>query len=168
MTPDPFGTARLCNALGVSETDQRGLLRRMTEPEMPCQELVELVTAYFEDALDERDRRRFDAHLAECDPCQVYLAQMRETAGLVGRLDADSLSDEARTALLGAFRDSRPGGVGNKPSASSPVNRRGGRGRGRSPMRRDQPDVAERLGKFPSCSPLQVSIASARSPRSLA
>ncbi len=81
----------------------------MTEPEMPCQELVELVTAYFEDALEERDRRRFDAHLAECDPCQVYLEQMGETIGLVGRLDADALSDDARTALLGAFRDWRPG-----------------------------------------------------------
>jgi anti-sigma factor RsiW len=80
----------------------------MTEPEMPCQELVELVTAYFEDALGERDRRRFDAHLAECDPCRVYLEQMRETVGLVGRLEADSLSDDARTALLSAFRDWRP------------------------------------------------------------
>ena len=84
-------------------------LRRMTEPEMPCQELVELVTAYFEDGLEERDRRRFDAHLAQCDPCQVYLEQMGETIGLVGRLDADALSDDARTALLGAFRDWRPG-----------------------------------------------------------
>jgi predicted anti-sigma-YlaC factor YlaD len=82
----------------------------MTDPEMPCQELVELVTAYREDALGERDRRRFDEHLAECDPCRVYLDQMRETIGLVGRVSTDSLSDEARTALLGAFRDWRPSG----------------------------------------------------------
>jgi predicted anti-sigma-YlaC factor YlaD len=82
----------------------------MTDPEMPCQELVELVTAYLEDALGERDRRRFDEHLAECDPCRVYLDQMRETIGLVGRVSTDSLSDEARTALLGAFRDWRPSG----------------------------------------------------------
>jgi anti-sigma factor RsiW len=83
----------------------------MTDPEMPCQELVELVTAYLEDALPERDRRRFDEHLAECDPCQVYLEQMRETIGLVGRLSTDSLSDDARTALLGAFRDWRSGAM---------------------------------------------------------
>ena len=54
-------------------------------PEMPCQELVEVITDYLDDALSPADRARFDAHLAGCDPCQEYLAQFRRTIALVGR-----------------------------------------------------------------------------------
>ena len=38
-----------------------------TLPEMPCQELVELVTDYLEDRLSPVDRIRFEAHIAECE-----------------------------------------------------------------------------------------------------
>ena len=73
-------------------------------PEMPCQDLVELVTHYFDDALTPRDRARFEAHLGECGPCRDYLEQLRRTIELAGRLAPDSLSPEARDALLAAFR----------------------------------------------------------------
>jgi anti-sigma factor RsiW len=72
--------------------------------EMPCQELVEVVTDYLEGALADTDRQRFETHLAECDACRDYLDQMRRTIAAVGRVDAGSLSDEARQALLDAFR----------------------------------------------------------------
>jgi anti-sigma factor RsiW len=74
---------------------------------MPCQELVEVVTDYLEDALPESDRRRFEAHLDECDACREYLAQMRQTIAVVGRLGPDDLPDETRHGLLEAFRDWR-------------------------------------------------------------
>ena len=80
----------------------------MTEtslPEMPCRELVELVTDYLEDRLSARDRARFEAHLAECEYCETYLDQMRQTIRALGRLPEESLSPEARDALLAAFRD---------------------------------------------------------------
>lgn len=80
----------------------------MTEtslPEMPCRELVELVTDYLEDRLSARDRARFEAHLAECEYCETYLEQMRQTIRALGRLPEESLSPEARDALLTAFRD---------------------------------------------------------------
>ena len=48
-------------------------------PEMPCRELVELVTEYLEDALPAQDRARFEAHLADCEDCNTYLDQMRQT-----------------------------------------------------------------------------------------
>jgi anti-sigma factor RsiW len=73
-------------------------------PEMPCQELVELVTEYLEDRLTPRDRMRFEQHLEQCEVCRVYLAQFRETIRALGRLPEESLSAEARTALLNAFR----------------------------------------------------------------
>jgi anti-sigma factor RsiW len=77
------------------------LLRR----EMACQELVELVTAYFEDALSGRERRSFDAHIAGCDHCNAYLEEMRLTIDATGRLSEDDIAPEARDELLRVFRD---------------------------------------------------------------
>jgi anti-sigma factor RsiW len=74
-------------------------------PEMPCRELVELVTDYLEHRLSPRDRARFEAHLAECEYCETYLEQMRQTIRLLGHLPEESLSTGARDALLTAFRD---------------------------------------------------------------
>lgn len=73
-------------------------------PEMPCRELVELITEYLEDRLSPRDRARFEAHLAECPPCQRYLDQFRQTIRVLGRLPEESLSPAARDMLLAAFR----------------------------------------------------------------
>jgi anti-sigma factor RsiW len=73
-------------------------------PEMPCQELVELVTEYLENRLSPRDRKRFEQHLDECDACRAYLEQFRETIRVLGRLPEEALSPEARTALLHTFR----------------------------------------------------------------
>lgn len=73
-------------------------------PEMPCRELVEVVTDYLEDRLSAMDRARFEAHLAQCEVCRLYLEQFRQTLRALGRLPEESLSPEARTALLDAFR----------------------------------------------------------------
>jgi anti-sigma factor RsiW len=73
-------------------------------PEMPCRELVELVTDYLEDRLTPFDRARFEAHLAACDVCRTYLDQFRQTVRTLGRLPEESLSPEARNGLLAAFR----------------------------------------------------------------
>lgn len=71
---------------------------------MPCQELVEVVTDYLEGALPVEDLMRFEAHLAECDACREYLAQIRRTVSLVGEFDAATLPDGSRQRLLDAFR----------------------------------------------------------------
>ena len=72
---------------------------------MPCQELVELVTAYFEGALTRRDRRRFEAHIAGCDHCNAYLEQMRLTVEATGTLEEESIDPRARDEMLRVFRD---------------------------------------------------------------
>ncbi len=72
---------------------------------LSCQELVELVTDYLEGALDERDLRAFEAHLAGCDGCTEYLDEMRTTIRVVGTLTPNDLTQAAETALLQAFRD---------------------------------------------------------------
>ena len=72
---------------------------------MSCRELVELVTAYLENALSRSDRMRFEAHISGCDACTSYLEQMRTTIRLTGMLRVDDLSREAEEALLRAFRE---------------------------------------------------------------
>ncbi len=76
-----------------------------TVAEMPCSELVELVTEYLEGRLSPLDHARFEAHLAACDACRTYLDQFRETIRALGRLPEESLSSDARQTLLRAFRD---------------------------------------------------------------
>ena len=74
---------------------------------MTCQEFVELVTDYLEGVLDEETRVRFEQHMTLCHGCEVYVEQMRETAARLGAIPVDSLSPEAQSALLDAFRDFR-------------------------------------------------------------
>ena len=74
-----------------------------TEP-MDCNELVELVTAYLDEALDPDTRERFDLHLLECDGCENYLEQFRVTVRTVGRIRDAQLDPAFRNRLLEAFR----------------------------------------------------------------
>jgi anti-sigma factor RsiW len=71
---------------------------------LSCQELVELVTDYLEGALAPSERERFEAHLAECPGCDLYVEQMRTTIALVGA-SADLESRPEVSGLLEAFRD---------------------------------------------------------------
>jgi anti-sigma factor RsiW len=72
--------------------------------EMPCQELVELVTAYFDRSLSWSDRRRFRAHIRGCDHCTAYVEQMHQVIEASGRLTEDDIPRAARVELLEAFR----------------------------------------------------------------
>jgi anti-sigma factor RsiW len=74
--------------------------------ELACQDVVELVTAYLEDALDPADNERFEEHLVFCDGCQNYLEQMRTTVRLTGSVE-QPLSAELEAQLLEAFRSWR-------------------------------------------------------------
>jgi anti-sigma factor RsiW len=73
--------------------------------QLSCQELVELVTDYVEDALSPEDRARFEEHLEICEACRSYLGQMEATVRVVGRLRPEDLAPEAEQMLLAAFRD---------------------------------------------------------------
>jgi len=71
---------------------------------MECRSLVEAVTAYIEGNLSAEDRARFEEHVARCDGCANYLAQIRETIRLTGTLDLETIPTEQRTALQEVFR----------------------------------------------------------------
>jgi anti-sigma factor RsiW len=72
--------------------------------EMACQELVELVTAYFDGSLSRRDRRRFRTHISGCDHCTAYVEQMRLMIEATGRLTEEDIAPDVRGELLAAFR----------------------------------------------------------------
>jgi anti-sigma factor RsiW len=72
--------------------------------ELVCQEVVELVTDYLEDALTRSQRRRFEAHLAGCENCTEYLEQMRATIQLTGALHVEDLTPHMREEFSELFR----------------------------------------------------------------
>jgi anti-sigma factor RsiW len=72
--------------------------------DMPCQELVELVTAYLDGSLSRSDRRRFRAHIRGCEHCTAYVEQMRQVIEVSGRLTDDDIEPQAREEMLEAFR----------------------------------------------------------------
>jgi anti-sigma factor RsiW len=74
-------------------------MRLLRPKPIPCVEVVEIVTAYLDGAMPARERRRFEAHLEGCEHCTAYLAQIRETIAVVGRVAPDALSAEALAAL---------------------------------------------------------------------
>jgi anti-sigma factor RsiW len=75
--------------------------------ELVCRDAVELVTDYLEGTLTRRHRRRFEAHLADCDHCAEYLAQVRATIEATGRVEPDDLSPEAQEGLIDLYRSWR-------------------------------------------------------------
>lgn len=72
--------------------------------ELACQEMVELITDYLEGTLSRAQRRRFEAHLANCENCTEYLRQMRATIRLTGSLRVEDLTPAMREELTQLYR----------------------------------------------------------------
>ena len=64
-----------------------------------CRDVVEVVTAYLDGALDAREQRRLEAHFAACDHCNAFLAQIRETIAISGSLAPEAVPPAALDAL---------------------------------------------------------------------
>jgi anti-sigma factor RsiW len=77
----------------------------MRRSRLKCKDMVEIVTAYLDDALDADTRRRFEAHLSGCDGCDNYLEQMRVTLATLGRIRDEDLDPVYRSRLLDAFKN---------------------------------------------------------------
>jgi anti-sigma factor (TIGR02949 family) len=72
-----------------------------------CQEVVELVTDYFDGAMSPDEAALFEQHLNFCDGCDWYVDQMRVTVAAVGRVEEADVPPEMRDRLLAALRDRR-------------------------------------------------------------
>lgn len=75
---------------------------------MNCRQVVELMTDYLDGALSAEDRARFEDHLNGCDGCRAYLAQLRATREVVGRLAEEPIPKAVEDELVKAFRDWKP------------------------------------------------------------
>ncbi len=77
---------------------------RRRRSELVCREAVELVTDYLEGALSAADRQRLEGHLAACPHCGDYLAQMRRTLDVIGRIEPETLAPEVQDELVALYR----------------------------------------------------------------
>ncbi len=68
-----------------------------------------MVTDYLEGALSRADRRRLEAHLADCPHCTEYLRQMRATIRLTGMLAPADFTPEMSEDFSALFRRWRAG-----------------------------------------------------------
>lgn len=80
---------------------------RSSRPDMPCKEVVDLLTAYLDGALPDDVRAQVDEHLDGCGGCQNVLAQWRTIIALAGRLteaDVDNTDEITRDRLISIVR----------------------------------------------------------------
>ena len=72
---------------------------------MNCEELVEKVTDYLDDALSATDQARWDHHVGECLGCQAHLGEVQVTLQVVSTLATElQLSQGLESSLLATFR----------------------------------------------------------------
>jgi predicted anti-sigma-YlaC factor YlaD len=78
--------------------------------EVTCRQFVELVTEYFEGALEPRTLSQVEEHLVMCDWCVTYVEQMQATILALRELK-DEHTPEPPDSVLEALRARKPGGA---------------------------------------------------------
>jgi anti-sigma factor RsiW len=91
------------NGHSAAETD-------LAVDEVTCQQVVELVTEYFEGALDARTLSQVEEHLVMCDWCVTYVEHMQATIASLREL-GEVRRPEPPDSVLGALRARRVGGA---------------------------------------------------------
>src|SRR5262249_45951549 len=90
---------RSANAIACSL--KRGIV---TQPELTCKELTELITDYLEERLSQTDRIRFQEHLSACPGCVAYVDQMHATIQAIGSKPSLQIPSSMEKSLLEVFR----------------------------------------------------------------
>ena len=72
---------------------------------LTCQEVVELVTEYLENALLPEMRKQLEEHIADCPGCATYLEQVRQTIGMLHLLAQEPAFPATKQELLQHFRN---------------------------------------------------------------
>ena len=91
------------NGHSAAETD-------LAVDEVTCQQFVELVTEYFEGALEARTLSQVEEHLVMCDWCRTYTQQVHATIASLREL-GEVRSPEPPDSVLAALRVRRTGGA---------------------------------------------------------
>jgi predicted anti-sigma-YlaC factor YlaD len=74
--------------------------------EVTCRQFVELVTEYFEGALDARTLNHVEEHLVMCDWCVTYAEQIQATVDALGQF-AEPTPPAPPDTVLAALRARR-------------------------------------------------------------
>ena len=78
--------------------------------EFSCQEMIEVITSYLEDAMPSAARERFERHISYCAGCRAYVDQMRETIEQTGMVPREeSLPPALREEIVAQFRNWKRG-----------------------------------------------------------
>jgi anti-sigma factor RsiW len=72
-----------------------------------CRALFARLSEYLDGEIDEDGCAHVDAHLADCPPCRAFLESLRRTVRLVRSDPATGLPEEARRAVVAAWRKAR-------------------------------------------------------------
>ena len=75
------------------------------QKELNCQEVVELVTDYLEQALLPETQTQVEDHLEQCPGCKVYLEQVQQTIMMLRKLSEQQTFPETKQDLLEIFRN---------------------------------------------------------------
>jgi predicted anti-sigma-YlaC factor YlaD len=79
-------------------------MANLNQDELNCQEVVELVTDYLEQALLPEMQAQFEKHVADCPGCDTYIEQLQQTIMMLRKLSAQSMFPETKQELLEIFR----------------------------------------------------------------
>jgi anti-sigma factor RsiW len=72
---------------------------------MTCRQVVKLLLDFLDGILPAADRARVEEHLAGCDGCTAFLAQLRAAGRVTAELAEAEVPPTIRADLLEAFRD---------------------------------------------------------------
>jgi predicted anti-sigma-YlaC factor YlaD len=90
-----------------SAYDGEAIELNATGDEVTCQQLVELVTDYFERALERRTLGHVEEHLVMCDWCVTYADQMQTTIAALHELENQQLAEPPPAVLMALRTSSR-------------------------------------------------------------
>jgi predicted anti-sigma-YlaC factor YlaD len=84
-------------------------MNNVNQNQLNCQEVVELVTDYLEQALLPEMQAQFEEHIAECPGCDTYLEQIQQTIMMLRKLTEQQMFPKTKQELVEIFRNWKQG-----------------------------------------------------------
>ncbi len=81
----------------------------MTNANLSCKQIVELMTGYLDGTLPAEQREHVARHLESCGGCTMVLDQFRDTIALSGQLTEEAVTPAQERTIREAFRSWRAG-----------------------------------------------------------
>lgn len=78
-------------------------MRPFKRKELSCSEFVEHASGYLEGTLSRREFKRLEAHLSVCEPCTIYLEQLRKTLDISKNIKPEPLPSHFKEDLVTVF-----------------------------------------------------------------